>query len=107
MSSRKRWLAVSIRCESSPFSSARRIATCSHCERLAQPVGGDAEQRLAVGVGEEALGELRQRDQVAALGFEESQALRRESAESRPISRPETRKTKSAATLRGSWIVKV
>ena len=32
---------------------------------------------------------------------------RRESAERRPIRSPETRKTKRAATLRGSWIVNV
>ena len=50
-------------------------------QRLAQPVRCDAEQRLAVRVREEPLGELRQGDQVAALGLDEAKPLAGERGE--------------------------
>ncbi len=50
-------------------------------ERMAQAVGRDAQQKLAGRVGEEGLGELRQRGEVAALGLDEPKALARKGGE--------------------------
>ena len=75
------------------------MPTCAQ-SRARRSRSADAQQRLAIRVGEKTLGELRQCDEVAALRLEEP-SLRRESADSRPMRRPDTRNTKRAATSRG------
>ena len=74
MSSRKEMLAVSILWESSSLLVGEQDGDLVAHEGLPQPVGSDAQQGLAVGVREEALRELCQRDQVAAFGLQQFEA---------------------------------
>jgi hypothetical protein len=75
-------------------------------ERLAQAVRGDAE-RVSRLVSERKPWESCVRAMRSRRSLSSSRRRRRDRAESRPMRRAETRKTKSAATFRGSSTVRV